>query len=250
MDARYFSLKAVDGQPIGGIAAADYDLDAADVVPCPYDDRRKGRPMDRTALRVVTAHWPLTLRAAAALSGPDATVHQAWRTCMGLLHAPLFHVELGPRPVPLEMVGGVKVALGFAQLLTDAMLSEDGAAARPLLALSSPDALFADLDQAGRLLGQQHVCSGTRPMFAAFWTALAGDDGPLPAPWSDLPAFSTRLDWQLSHYGVVAARILAGDAHGREAPWLYARAGGDAALALRLFPAGAAPERLVRHLSD
>lgn len=250
MDARYFNLLDSAGQPIGGIASERYEPSSVEVTRCPYSGSRHGRPMDLTALRAVTAHWPRTLQAARALSGPHATVHRAWRTCMALLHAPLFLQELGPTVVPVEMVGGVKVSLGYAQVLTDLLLTTPGLADAPLVEQIDGHTLFQTLDHDGRLLGQQHVCSGTPAMFAAFWTALAGGPDPLPAPWSDIPAFDTRMDWQLGHYGALAARVLSGELRGSITPWLYARTGGDARLALRLFPTGEVPPRLRQQLSS
>ena len=129
MDARVFNLRDARGQPIGGVAAPDYDEARVQVQACPYPDRRRGRPMDLTALAAVTEDWLAILQVTRALSGPRATVHRGWRTCMALLHAPIFYdEERRGQPIPLPMSGAFKVCLGFSQALTRRMLAADGVA--------------------------------------------------------------------------------------------------------------------------
>ncbi len=249
MDPKVFRMLDAGGQPIGGVAAPNYDEQSVTVVGCPYKDRREGRPMDTTALSAVTADWPAILQAARALSGPDATVHRAWRTTMALLLAPILRAQADPTPTPLVMSGAFKVALGYAQALTHLLLTQAGTADAPMAEQESPEQLFERLDRDGALLGKRHVCSGTPRMIAEMWRALAGGEAALPGPWSDIVGFESRLMWLLDQEAVAAARVLGGELHGSHTPWLFAQQGGDATRALRLFPSGAAPARLTATLA-
>jgi hypothetical protein len=248
MDARVFNLLDENGQPVGGVAAPAYDGTGARIVACPYSLRRNGLPMDAAALELVSADWPAILQATKALSGPDATVHRAWCACMALLHAPVAWDEQNGTPVPSAMSGAFKVCLGYVQTVTRMLLAREGVADERLAEQSSFDALFAQLDRDGGLLGKKYVCSGPERMIEDMWVALCGAEAELPAPWSELIAFQSRLGWELGNYGVTAARVLSGELHGRHAPWLFATTGGDPKLALRLFPKHAVPARLSSHL--
>ena len=52
-----------DGRALGEISSLRYDPDRTEVVACPYADGRRGLPMNLSALRQLTGHWPAILAA-------------------------------------------------------------------------------------------------------------------------------------------------------------------------------------------
>ncbi len=250
----------VDGRPIGELASRRYDAIVTEVVACPYHDARRGLPMNKTALRQLSSCWEEVLQAAAALSGPQATVHQAWWACIAGTTAPRIHAEAFGTPVPRVLSALYKGSLGFSQVLTALLLAEEGVADVPLSSLGDGEAFFELLDDGRWLVGQVQACSGPAPMIGQLLGALGDADGVAPPavaalgdprPWGD--AAATWVGLQVAFLGAAREELLraAGpsDAVARyldvEHPWLRAvlqvpdRRAEDAR---RLFPTGAVPE--------
>lgn len=258
----------VDGRPIGELASRRYDTIETEIVACPYHDARRGLPMNKTALRQLSSCWPEVVQAAAALSGPDATVHRAWWACIGGTTAPRIHHERFGRPIPRVLSSLYKGSLGYSQVLTALLLAQDGLADVPLSSLGDSDAFFALLDDGKWLVGQVQACAGPAPMIGQLLMAL-GDDAAEPppdlaalgdpAPWTD--AAATWVGLQVAFLGAarVALRRDGGpaDAVSRyldvEHPWLRAvlqTPDRQPEHARRLFPAGQVPDLVEAFLAE
>jgi len=111
----------VDGRPLGEVGSTRYDRQRTELVSCPFADRRRGMPMNASALAQLRDTWKPLLSAAGALS--DGTALGAWRACIGLVGAPvLFALAHPDQPVPRPLSAGYKAALGFTQTLTHLLL--------------------------------------------------------------------------------------------------------------------------------
>jgi len=168
------------GRPLGERASAHWDGVVARgegaLATCPYADRRRGSPMNVSALAQVQRHWPAVLDALSAHGGPTAAA--AWRATCRLRWSPLW----GPRPVPSVVAATFKTALGLNRPLTAWLLQHPGAAAEPLHQLIDPQELLVRLDAEGWLHGQHLVCSAPPGMLRASWTALHSDHRAQPHP--------------------------------------------------------------------
>ncbi|MEQ1565274.1 MAG: hypothetical protein ABMA64_06520 [Myxococcota bacterium] len=256
VDARAVDWLDVDGRPLGEVASARYDPAATRVVACPYPDRRRGLPMNASALGQVGPVWSATLAAVRALAEAlraaahreAPTVHDAWLIALAGISGPLRTGE----PVPVATSALYKTSLGLSQITTHLLLAGDGVADTPFAELGSGAAWFDALDQGGWLLGAAQVCAGTRAMFVELGDALAGR-----APLAGAPsAPGLDLDTARVAAGTVAGHAVellhvdrarrAGKPFGAVSlpPWLRSLRSipdRDPAEMLRLFPTGAAP---------
>jgi len=250
----------VDGRPIGELASRRYDAIETEVVSCPYHDARRGLPMNRTALRQLSSCWDDVLAAAAWLSGPDATVHRAWWAAVAGITAPRIHHEAEAGPVPRVLSALYKGCLGFSQVLTALLLTDDGVADAPLRSLGDADAFFALLDDGRWLVGQVQACAGPAPMIGQLLTALGPSTAPAapaalaalgdPRPWTDAAATWIGLDVAFLGAARVALRRDGGPADALtryldvDQPWLRGVLQSPdrrAEHATRLFPTGEVP---------
>lgn len=270
VDGAAAELVDVDGRPLGEVSSAAYDPATTEIAACPYADRRRGEPMNLTALAQLSGCWRALLGTVAALAGPSPTVHRAWWVATTCIAAPL----VGPRPVPVELAALYKTALGLSQATAALLLADDGVADVPLVALGDEDAFFAFLDDGEWLFGQVQVCAGSGPQIRQMYAALAG----LGAPVGGVgPAFAALpggpeigavgvevVGLQAAYLTATRRAVRAGRAEGLDGspaerwlqtppPWLRALVAvpnRPIAHVLRLFPAGGAPPRVARFLTD
>jgi hypothetical protein len=167
-----------DGRPLGELASPRYEEVTTEVVACPYPDRRRGLPMNQSALRQIAPLWPAIVASVRVLVGDTPTMHQAWRVAMVGIAAPLVVDE----PVPRLLSAFYKTSLGLSQVTTRMLLADDEVADAPFADLGDGEALFASLDQHGWLIGQVQVCAGTRAMFVQLGDALSGRPDPARPP--------------------------------------------------------------------
>ena len=254
-------LLDVDGRPIGEWASRRYAEVETEIVGCPYPDRRRGLPMSRTALRQLSSVWSEVTSAMAALAGPGATVHRAWRAAIAATAAPAVHHGRFGTPIPRVLSAAYKGGLGFSQVLTALLLADDGVADAPLPSLGDADAFFSTLDEGSWLVGQEQVCAGPQAMIASGFEALCGrGEARFPPafaaldpvdPWVDTAV--VRVALRVAYMGHVRLAALTGDAPGERLhpsePWLrgvVGRPGHQPEHALRLFETGRAPPAVVR----
>lgn len=262
-------LLDIDGRPCGEIASAHYAQVATDTVACPHAGSRKGRPMNASALRQVTAAWPAVLAGTAAWAGLQGTVHAAFRASIAAIAAPLvFHHRHAGTAVPRAVSAMFKSHLGFSQVLCALLLADDGVADTPLTDLGDTEAFLAYLEDQQWLLGQAQVCAGSAAMIAAVFDALCGRGGGSGAePPADLLSLGRGwIDMAVESLALQVAYVLALDAqaaHGASLsgspgeawwrnppmPWLRPvklmpdRRPGHAR---RLYPEGAVPDSVER----
>lgn len=225
-----------DGRPVAEVASALYRDADTDLPACPYADGRAGRPMNRSALRQMTACWPELLRTIAGLGG--GTVHGAWVAAARGVALPLS----AGTPVPRVASCVFKASLGLSQVFSAMLLQDASVAARPLRSLGDGESFFLALDQGEWLHGDTQVCAGTKPMIVAIFDALADGAPPsLGIPEQAVALAAAR----------VARRNELGLPIGEVPPWLravLAVPGRDPADVRRLFPEGQSPASLEGYL--
>ena len=246
-----------DGRPVAEIASPLYADTPTEIVACPYADRRRGQPMNRSALRQLTGVWPEVLAGFSAIAGPAPTVHRAWVAAITGIAAPL----VAPAPISRAVSSMFKASLGFSQVFSSMLLSDPDVADTPLTALGDADGFFQALDAGGWLIGAEQVCAGSAQMFhQAFetWTgrtpivgdpsrfiALAAQLGPTP-----VEAVALHVAWLAARQR--AARGGRGTAPSTDvAPWLravFATPDRPPEHARRLFPVGETPAVVERLL--
>jgi hypothetical protein len=264
-------LVDADGRPVAEVASPLYAGVPTELASCPYADNRRGMPINRSALRQMTAVWPSLLasvRFLATEAGPP-TVHDAWRVAVTGLTAPL--VAGSPVPVPLAAL--FKACLGMSQLLSALLLSDDGVADAPFVELGTAAELLGELDTGRWLIGEVQACAGPPPTILAMLQAFGGEPGEATLD----PAFAglgSRGVWvdeatgaiglHVAHLAAVQAALRRGEGdgiapatrralEGRAHPWLRAVTAipdRPAAHARRLFPAGKTPAVVERYLAD
>lgn len=270
VDGAAAELVDVDGRPLGEVSSAAYDPSATEIAACPYADRRRGEPMNLTALAQLSGCWRALLGTVAALAGPSPTVHRAWWVATTCVAAPL----VAPRPVPVELAALYKTALGLSQATAALLLAEGGVADVPLVALGDDDAFFTFLDDGEWLFGQVQVCAGSGPQIRQMFGALAGlgaPVGPVGPAFAALPggaeigAIGVEVIGLQAAYLTAARRaVRAGRADGLAGTpaerWLHAPPPWLRALAavpnrpveqvLRLFPTAGAPPVVARFVAE
>jgi hypothetical protein len=245
-------LSDEDGRPVAEVASPLYARTPTALVTCPYADARAGGVMNRSALDQMRGVWPDLLAAAAALSRPDPTVHDAWVAAVTGISLPL----VGPTPTPRLLAALFKTSLGLSQVFTALLLADDGVADAPLDTLGDGDGFFAALDAGRWLVGADQVCAGSRAHIVAMFEAIAGrGQGRVCPPEIERLRGDTRRAPEIvalhaAHLAASAHR--AGVAVPAAPPWLRAVAaipGRPPEHARRLFPAGQAPASLERYLA-
>jgi hypothetical protein len=218
--------------------------------------------MNASALRQITAHWGLLRATLAGLAGPAPTVHRAWRACVAATGAPVVaHLGDPEAPIPAPLAALYKAALGYSQVLTFLLLSEDGVADAPLAALGDPEEFVQWLEADRWLVGSPQVCAGSGAQIRELFEALrSGSGAPPPAGW---PLDDAQIDAVCACAGLQVAWVIAAErdlARGRapearagalhaEGTQAFLRAvraapGRREVHARRLFPAAAAPQLL------
>jgi hypothetical protein len=206
------SLMDEDGRPLDEPSAANaYTRSDVRRVACPHADRRRGLPMNATALRQAKSCWPELM---VFLRQGAPTVEGAWHTTLAAMLA-------GPRvgePIPRGLAALYKVALGLNQVLLGVMLRGDGLAARPLGELADPEQFYRWLDREGLLLGQLEVCAGSPQQFRDVWSALLE-----PGPGYSEPDFATLQAAQLALMAATYQALKDGAPNdlGFVGPWLH-----------------------------
>jgi hypothetical protein len=248
------ALFDVDGRPVAEVASPAWRDVPTELVACPYADVRAGQPMNRTALRQMSAVWPALLASFAALGGGTPTVHGAWAAALSGIALPL----LAPRPVPRLQSALFKASLGLSQVFSALLLSDDGVADAPLTSLGDGAAFFAELDRGRWLVGADQVCAGTAPMIEQVFDALTGriPVDPAPPEIRAVPAAPVAVGLHVAHLLACQQAARRGE---REPvtdplnPWLravFAVPNRPVAHARRLFEAGAVPAAVERYLAS
>ncbi|MEW6278967.1 MAG: hypothetical protein AB1758_10115 [Candidatus Eremiobacterota bacterium] len=235
-----------DGRPLLEQASPKY---AAQELPCPYRDRRLGRPMNAAALRQVERHWGYVRETVAQCAPPDATVGQAFRASL----AGYARVAQAGAVVPAPTAALYKACAGFSQVFCFLLLSQEGMADAPLSSLGGPEEFWAWLDGEGWLLGQRQVCAGSPARLRELYAAFCGGRGVGPA-WLDLTREFVGLQAALAlATGRSAGVGPADEGLGPDllfrgtAPWLFPvtrHPGRPPEDVLRLFPAREVPASL------
>jgi hypothetical protein len=186
-------LQDEDGRPLGEHSVRP---DARELSACPYDDRRRGQPMNTAALAQVVSQWGSILPLlGAAAAQQDGTVSGMWRATAGcVLAAP----QAGT-PVPRALSALYKTALGLNQALLRLLLATDGLAGRPATELGAGPAFAAWCDREGLLFGREQVCAGSPGQIGAAWDALlAATPGQTPVSAGAARAFADLQALQLA----------------------------------------------------
>lgn len=191
-------LLDVDGRPLGEIAAQRYRSTPTELVPCPYDDGRRGLPMSRSALVPLLTVWPQALALLRRLAGP-ATVGAAWQACLAINALPLWL----PEPIPRVHSAAYRAGLGYGQVLAWLLLAEEGMVDRPLSSLGDGRQFHAWLAAEGWLKGHEQVCAGPPALIAVVLDTLASPGPALP------PAVSTWMQALAAQHAVHAAHVYA-----------------------------------------
>lgn len=238
-----------DERPLGEVSSLRYEEARTEVIPCPYADRRRGLPMNRSALRQISLVWPDVLATFRALARERPTLGQIWRLSLVGITAPL----AAPDPVPRGLSALYKTSLGLSQVSTTLLLGADDLAELPFSELGDRDDLFAALDSNGWLLGQLQVCAGSRSMFDQMHEALLGRGSggeALPIPEPD--ALADLASRAVAAHALWLLRADALRARGAQIslpklpPWLRAVHAEPRApeQVRRYFPGGALPEEI------
>lgn len=244
-----------DGRPVAEVASPHYAGVRTEMVACPYADVRAGEPMNRTALRQMTAVWPALLGSFAALSCPAPTTHQAWAVAITGIALPL----VAPRPVPRLTSAIFKASLGLSQVFSALLLSADGVADTPLGSLGDGASFFAELDRGRWLVGADQVCAGTAPMIGQVFDALIGrvEAGPLPPDAERVRRVApVAVALHTAHLLAQQAAARRGEREpvtGELHPWMravFALPGRPPSHVRRLFPAGQTPAEVEGYLAE
>ncbi len=242
-----------DGRPVAEVASPHYPATQTELVGCPYGDVRVGQPMNRTALRQMTAVWPALLAGMSALSGPDPTVHRAWAAAVSGIALPL----LAPVPVPRLQSALFKASLGLSQVFSALLLADNGVADAPLASLGDGEAFFAELDRGRWLVGADQVCAGTAPMIVQVFDALTGTlpVGPAASAIRPVPEAAVAIGLHTAHLLACQQAARRGEREPVTAPlspWMravFALPNRPAEHARRLFERGAVPRGVERYLA-
>lgn len=211
--------------------------------------------MNRSALRQMTAVWPELLASFAALGGCEPTIGRAWEAAIIGIALPL----VAPSPVPRLVAALFKASLGLSQVFSAMLLTGEGVADTPLVALGDGPSFFAALDEGRWLVGADQVCAGTMPMIVGVFDALTGPVAPAPPIIAALiervggiPAEVVGL--HVAHLAALQAAARRGDGPPVEAPsaaWLravFAVPQRPPEHARRLFATGGVPASVERYL--
>jgi hypothetical protein len=201
-----------DGRPLGEryLPAALRGDAPFDMRTCAYKDSRRGRPMNVSALRGVSRHWPGVLIDVGVLRGAYLRRHAidrfSWVDLWGFARtataAPALLARRGREPrevVPARLAALFKPTIGLYMTSERAVLGGADPRARP-------DAVrFIELtERSGAFHSSDAVCSGPPGMVAEFLEAVL-DGGP-QAPSDGWLARLLDLD-QLLRYGQAVARM-------------------------------------------
>ncbi len=174
-----------DGRPVAEVGSEVEGTVPTVHVACPYADRRRGMPMNRSALRQLGAVWPEVLARLSAYAGPPpVTVHAALGAVLaGTSTVVRWWCDHPDLPVPRGLAATYKTSLGLSQVLAASCLLEPDLGPAPLRSLGDADAFFSFLDDGGWLLGQVEACAGPRGAIGEAFDALCAGGGPTP-PWA------------------------------------------------------------------
>ena len=249
-------LLDVDGRPVGEVGSVHYTEVETELGGCPYDDARKGRPMNRSALRQLSVVWPevrATVAAMAARASRPATVAGAWQTALAGTAIPSRWAREHPGvAVPRLWSAIYKTSLGFSQVLTALLLSAEGVADCVLSSLGTPEAFLDLLDREEWLVGEQQVCAGPPAWIGALLQALSTPDPSMALPFDVGTLGRRRATW------VALQVVFLGEARnfGPQAPRLpclraaQALPGRQATHARRLFGDADVPDAVERFLEQ
>lgn len=175
LDSRVRFLRDTDGRPLGEQRVPElYSALQTELQQCPYRGSRfkHSKPMNVSALRQMTAHWP-------AILGGLQQVHREYcgRVSPGVLSRfdlyqiigmgillPAYVTLRADRPlrdteIPVWLSGVYKVLLGIhapvGQLMIEELLS--GGHPKPLL---TPEEMLDHVESTGALIGKTEVCAG------------------------------------------------------------------------------------------
>ena len=172
---------------------------------CPYDDGRRGRPMNVEALAQVRRHWGFVTETVRATSGPRLI--DAFQAALKAIYAPF----RGPTPVPAPVSALYKACAGFSQVFCFLLLEGQ----------PRPDELFAWLDTEGWLLGTHQACAGPRALIEEL--AACFREGPGGPPGPELTEVALQAALAIATYrapvrGGLGLRLL----EQSRAPWMHA----------------------------
>lgn len=192
-----------DGRPLGerrAPSAAKAQV-AMTLEPAPYDDARKGGPMNVSALEQVQRHLKAVQHDVAAFYALEPGRPRSWermlRAVLDQLSAPLVHVVRSGQPttrVPAAKAVGYKLAAGYFGALRRLLTAQAHGDARPV----TPEAFVDFIHQTRLLVGGNEVCAGP-PKLIAHTTEVFLDGLPEVRPTPDAwrLAVATRLAWQV-----------------------------------------------------
>lgn len=214
-----YPLRDTDGRPLGEENAPEWARDGVpfDERPCPYDDRRRGKPMNATALRQVRQDWAWCLGTVAHARAAYAIRHGLGDAPLDVYHLfgfaaavgawPLFLVRAGRCPhdaVPVPVASLFKVIQGVFMTAWARVLASDGRARAVPLSVGGVDVLAREI-VAGPLLhsrSSSRVCGGSTAMITDL-LARCIDVAPAPAA----PTGPAALDGDALTYGCVYAAL-------------------------------------------
>ena len=196
-----------DGRPLGEQSVpALYAAAPLDERPCPYNDARRGRPMNVAALRQLSQTWEPLLAALAHLvavaSEGDPSGQLAWQLNAALSASPVaLRLHEGVAGATPRLVSAAfKASLGFSRALPALVMASPDRAGRPMRDALAPEALFAWLERGEWLEGAQQVCAGSRRQIEQYHRVLLGERASdLPAPrWSDAFGVDALSLWRFT----------------------------------------------------
>lgn len=165
MSGLLFLDTAVDeeGRPVGERRAPSEVKQGVSMVlrACPYNDPRRGQPMNVSALKQITRHLDAVLDDIAAFRATLGEAHTTWEgmstTVIDQLARPAHALLRAPdTPIPATAAVGHKLAAGYFGLLRRLLEDEALGAQRPL----TLDAFMEQVQLKGALKGASEVCAG------------------------------------------------------------------------------------------
>lgn len=137
--------------------------------PCPYDDDRRGQPMNVSALAQITAHLPEVLADVAAFHRAAPLPERTWATFLTVvldqLAGPALHLLRHPggtERVPAARAVGHKLAAGYFGVARDLLLAEAMGQGVPY----SVEGVLGFVQARHSLHGASEVCAGPLPLIA------------------------------------------------------------------------------------
>jgi hypothetical protein len=190
-----------EGRPLGerrAPSAAKKNV-PLELVPCPYDDERRGLPMNSSALEQIERHFSAALgrvaqfhelRRIAEADEPERPDEPQWQgvleTVLDSLSGPaqfLLEAREASRRVPAALAVGHKLAAGYFGVVRQLLVEQALGTRRPV----SVDALLSFVRERRLLMGDREVCAGPPKLIArATQVLLHGGDRPPPSGGSSM----------------------------------------------------------------